>query len=173
VKGRTRWALVVFYVLAIYSTLGIARKWCQSLQQFNILGFIVGCSVVAGAVAAIGWKWHGASAMRRILRIVIALAFLGIAVSLSLPEERVHLVEYGLLGWMLAWALAGGGGWPRWWLAGVALVWGIGWGDEIIQGILPNRVYDVRDILLNGFSGTAGLIVFETGRAKGSVIRSE
>jgi VanZ family protein len=172
VKNRIRWALVVFYVLVIYSTLGVARKWCQSLQQLNILGFIVGCSVVAGAVAVIGWKWQGASAIRRILRIMIALAFLGIAVSLRLPEERVHLVEYGLLGWMLAWALAGGGGWPRT-LAGVALVWGIGWGDEIIQGILPNRVYDVRDILLNGFSGMAGLIVFETGRAKGSMIRSE
>ncbi len=32
-----------------------------------------------------------------------------------------------------------------------------GWGDEGIQHILPNRVYDIKDVRLNGMSGLLGL----------------
>jgi competence protein ComEC len=41
----------------------------------------------------------------------------------------------------------------------MALVWMVGLGDELIQAVLPNRVYDVRDILLNGLAGMAGHII--------------
>jgi hypothetical protein len=166
VRGRTRWTLVVLYVLAVYSTLGAARGWSQCLRQLNILHVAVGLSLVAGFVAAVGWKWQSSSVRKRILRAGTACVLLSLALSLALPEERLHLVEYGVLGWMLAWAMAGGDRWPKCWPVAVVLAWVIGWGDELIQAVLPNRVYDVRDILLNGFSGMAGLMIYDTGRTR-------
>lgn len=155
---------MVAYVLAVYSTLGAARGWSQCLRQMNILHVAVSLSLVAGCVIAVGWRWRSSSVRKRILRIVMACVLLSLGFSLTLPEERLHLVEYGVLGWMLAWAMTGIGRWPQSWPVAVALVWVIGWGDELIQAALPNRVYDVRDILLNGFSGVAGLIIYGTGR---------
>jgi len=70
------------------------------------------------------------------------------------------VVEYSILGWLLGWALASSGKWPAWWWGGVLLAWLIGYGDEMIQWFLPNRVFDVRDILLNGIAGMVGLVIF-------------
>ena len=62
-----------------------------------------------------------------------------------------HLPAYGLLTWLLSGALQGYG-WPqRSALRGAiatALVFGVGM--EILQGFVPGRVVDNRDVLMNG-----------------------
>jgi VanZ family protein len=61
-------------------------------------------------------------------------------------------------------ASAGGG--PGRWAAVVlaVLVTGLaGWGDEGIQSLVPNRVYDVRDI---GFNTLAGAMAVSTLAAR-------
>jgi VanZ family protein len=68
-------------------------------------------------------------------------------------EERTHLFEYGLVAALVHEALVErqeNGRWvPR--TAVLALVISVllGWLDEGIQSILPNRVYDIRDVLFN------------------------
>lgn len=50
------------------------------------------------------------------------------------------------------------------------IVFLVGLGDEIIQGILPNRMYQFTDVLLNFFGGILGeliLIVFNPDMIKG------
>jgi glycopeptide antibiotics resistance protein len=50
------------------------------------------------------------------------------------------------------------------WLIPCLLVWLAGGIDELIQWWLPNRVFDVRDIVFNGTAGMAGVALFGTGR---------
>ncbi|MFA5146647.1 MAG: VanZ family protein [Candidatus Omnitrophota bacterium] len=71
--------------------------------------------------------------------------------------EKVHLLEYGFLAY-LVWRVFRDvrQEWIRYLLI-TALVVAVGWCDELIQGTLPNRVYDVRDIYLNILSGLLGL----------------
>lgn len=75
------------------------------------------------------------------------------------PEERTHLFEYGLLAVLNYQALKErqhNGARVRWpaFLA-VALTIILGWLDEGIQAILPNRIYDIRDV---GFNALAALM---------------
>lgn len=81
-----------------------------------------------------------------------------------LPEEKIHVVEYGLLGWLIGWSLFE----PAFSINrigfAILLGWTIGLCDEIIQYFLPNRVYDIRDVTLNGLSTTLGLFFIGLSR---------
>jgi hypothetical protein len=73
------------------------------------------------------------------------------------PAHRTHLFEYGLVAVLIYQALAErrrGGGRVR---APAALALGLtvllGWLDEGIQWILPNRVYDIVDVGFNALAG--------------------
>jgi hypothetical protein len=76
------------------------------------------------------------------------------------PVEQVHLLEYGLLGFLGLRAARDGGFPARWrlsfWGAAVPLA---GLADELIQGLLPNRVFDWRDVAVNAVSGLLGMAV--------------
>ncbi len=71
-------------------------------------------------------------------------------------EERTHLFEYGLVAALVHETLlerqANGRSVPA--LPILALIISIlfGWLDEGIQAILPNRVYDIRDVGFNAFA---------------------
>lgn len=161
-KKTWRWLGLAIYVAVIYATLGSVRAWADVLRQHGLAQGLYGLGL---AILIAGLFWVGGwpvSFRLRLQRLGIAVLFLVTAGLLEFPEERMHLMEYGILGWMVGWALAGSERWPGWWPAGLALVWMVGYGDELIQAVLPNRVYDLRDILLNGFAGMAGLVVFNT-----------
>ena len=160
-RGRWRWGLLFAYIFFIYSTLGLVRSWVQILSEHGLLQSITGLSVALFLFSLIAWGWQEASGRQRLGRVGIGILLVAGALLVNFPEERIHLVEYGLIGLMLGWALAGISRWPEWWPLGVALVWMVGLGDELIQAVLPNRVYDVRDIVLNGLAGMAGLYLFE------------
>jgi len=73
-----------------------------------------------------------------------------------MPEERFHLLEYGLLGGLVYAALlerrrpAAGMRWSASSAAlAVVLTGAAGWADEGIQYLLPNRHYDWIDVGLN------------------------
>ena len=77
---------------------------------------------------------------------------------LKRPVERIHFIEYGALTFFLfrffrhlvkerwSYGLSFAGGF----LVGVA--------DELLQGFLPNRVFDPRDIWVNAWAGGLGVI---------------
>ena len=166
-KARWRWALLFLYIFLIYSTLGLVRRWVQILYEHGLVQNMTGLTVVLFLALSIAWGWQEASAVQRLGRVGIGIFLVIVALFLEFPVERIHIVEYGLIGLMLGWALSGISCWPKWWPLAVILVWMVGWGDELIQAVLPSRVYDVRDIVLNGFSGIAGLYIFETHCKKG------
>ena len=78
------------------------------------------------------------------------------------PEERTHLIEYGVVALLIHAALTeradGGGRVPApalFAVLGTALV---GVLDELIQGVLPSRVFDPRDIVFNVLAGLLAVV---------------
>lgn len=119
---------------------------------FGLL-FFVGIGFVLGSSQGVAWVQ-----IKRVSWYIGFFVIVGIiAIHLKMPEERIHLVEYGLLSFLVHRAL-------RFDLSGFALftltflmVSGFGFFDEVIQGILPNRYFGWRDVLLNATGGLMGI----------------
>jgi VanZ family protein len=159
-RERRLWLWTLAVVAAIYSTMGPAQRLAAGLRERNLLrlSFAV---VLFMVVATIVHQWM--KKRRGIPEIgvaigVMAVYFMVIA-RVASWEERTHLFEYGLVAVLIHQALLerqqhGGRVKAPAALAIVAAAL-IGWLDEGIQAVLPNRVYDIRDV---GFNALAGLM---------------
>ncbi len=72
--------------------------------------------------------------------------------------ERFHLLLYGILSCVVFWAMKLDVRNRNVYLYTTILVFLLGTIDEIIQGILPMRVFDIRDIFMNCLSGGMGVL---------------
>jgi len=162
-KIKTRnWAIAIGYVLLIYATLGIVRGPITYLRELGILRisllstFILCFLILLGLLIHLGareiWRYAG-------LLLIFGCYFL-ISREVSSPEEQIHFIQYGLVGVLFMRALQSHH-LPAVGCYFLAMVLGslAGWVDEIFQGILPSRYYDVRDIILNAVSTFLGLVI--------------
>lgn len=81
---------------------------------------------------------------------------------ITTPEEQIHFFQYGLVGILFSFALKNH--FPSRIFtnfSALALATLAGWIDELIQGYLPSRHYDVHDIILNAISALLGLLVLQ------------
>ena len=164
-----RWLVIVLYVAIIYSTLSIARDIVNSIRSIGILEITTYICVSIFFLILMFSNIKNISKKQILYRIVLIIFFIALVGSVaSLPEEKMHIIEYGLLGWLIAWAIGNNKKSKFFYMTlGILLGWIIGWGDEIIQYYLPNRVYDIRDVLLNGLSVTIGFLFFQISKSKG------
>lgn len=151
---RGLWVSIGLYVLVIYLTLPVMRPllglFYKSIGRPKVVLAVNALLIFAALFVAVKSIRDG---IKRFLLIVIPLAMLmAVAFMLNTPEERVHFMEYGILGFLLIKAFDGQGFYPA--LITVVI---IGAGDEIIQGILPNRVGDIRDVVMNAGGGAIGV----------------
>ena len=89
--------------------------------------------------------------------VVLAAAIGAMVLGLSIPEERVHFVEYGVLALLARYALASHLPPARQYPGALLLATVAGWLDEVIQGLLPDRVYDLRDVVVNSVAALLAL----------------
>lgn len=166
-RERWLWIGAGVCLAAIYGTLYVVRPLANALRdrgllQVTVLGLFT--VAAAGVVAAVLRRRPG-------LRELAVLAGFGLLYGwlftlLPIPEERFHLLEYGIFAVLLHGALeerrarlgSGRGGRLRGLLRSPAvlavLATGLcGWIDELIQGLLPNRFQDPRDVVLNLLAG--------------------
>jgi VanZ family protein len=157
-----RWIVIILYTALIYSTLGVARDITNKIRDIGNLEVITISSVALFLLILIFSNIREISKKQLLYRIVLTLCFIGVILTVTeFPEEKMHVIEYGLLGWLIAWAISSSS--PVLFyhaLLGLLLGWCIGFGDEIIQYFLPNRFYDIRDVALNGISVTIGLLYY-------------
>ena len=165
-RGRERvlWLVAAAYVLSIYGSAYFVRFASEHLRERGVLGATVAGVGAAGAVAFLAWWARDRPGLRAWALLPIAGAvYAAVWLHLERFEERIHLPEYGLLGLLLHEAMV-----EHWRgareplrripaLAAFALACGIGWLDEGVQHLLPNRYYDLRDVALNAVS--AGLAI--------------
>ncbi len=160
--NRARIIMVISYVVLIYLTLPVMRPVLNYLKahlgiRFGLYTDVVLIAMMFGLAVTfirskLTWKqWLVVSA-------VFFLYGYGLKV-LKIPEERIHLLEYGFLSFLVYQIYSSArpvltGYWQTF-----LTVCFIGTLDEIIQYCLPNRVGDIRDIILNIVSGLLGLIL--------------
>ena len=75
--------------------------------------------------------------------------------SLDVWAERVHFIQYGLLGLLVSRAYKISS--FKMLLVSSLLIVSVGLVDEIIQWYLPNRYGDIRDVVMNSLGGVSGL----------------
>jgi hypothetical protein len=160
-RERRLWIWALAVIVAIYTTLGFAGTLAAYLRARNLLNnsFFIAFLVLVAVIAGSGWirrpRWREILAGIGILAVyVMMLSRLFIS-----AEERTHLFEYGLVAVLIYQALIerqeNGRPVPVPAVLTIVVTALLGWIDEGIQAILPNRVYDLIDV---GFNALAGLM---------------
>jgi hypothetical protein len=170
VRERKLWIAVAVAIAALLASLYPLQFLLDFLRARNLLrlSIVTLFAVVAGLVA--GWMLKRRAGVREWLVLFLAAAAYALfAMRLEVPQERLHLVEYGALALLLREAFAErrrSHGLPDSPGRVAALALGasiaVGWVDELVQGILPNRQYDLRDV---GFNTLAAAMALATAAA--------
>ncbi|MBN2037804.1 MAG: VanZ family protein [Chitinispirillaceae bacterium] len=160
------WIVIVLYTGIIYATLPVVpavRKLLVERYGYDVFNWIYVCFGSAGAAFVL----YGLIKLRAKarLRYFVALLCIGSAYSwylVRLPYaiERIHLLEYGVLGVLLVIACARHMCHRIAFPCAVLLTYCIGLGDETVQHFLPNRVAEIRDGITNAVSGFLGTLLF-------------
>jgi len=176
-RERRLWAWTLAVVLAIYSTLGLAPTLTGALRNRGLLGafFVLGMLLVGATIFTQGLKTRPRGAEIGVALGVIA-AYLMVFVRMSIPEERTHLIEYGVVAVFIYEALTEPARQGRRvrapFLLAVLSTSLLGVLDECIQAILPNRVFALRDILFNVLAGVMAVAtMMALGWARGWTAR--
>jgi len=154
--------LAIFYVVFIYATLPIMRPILNFLkgnlgESFSLGVYLFLLLLAIGLIYLFLKQGRGWRPFTSLVSLLAATAY--ILTKIEYPEERVHFLEYAILGVLLYFALHEMIQGRRVFFFIPALVFLVGCGDEIIQWILPNRVYDPRDILMNFTGGILGELI--------------
>lgn len=155
------WALAA--VVAIYSTLGLARTLADELVERQLIdtAFFWAFLAILAAIVLVGLRVRPSGAELGVW-VGVAAVYALVLLRIVLPEERSHVVEYGVVAIIVHEALverrANGGPLP----VGpaplaLAITVAVGTVDELIQLVIPSRVFDVADIVTNAVS--AGLAI--------------
>lgn len=164
-RERNLWLLAAAVVVAIYSTLGLATTLAEQLTDRNLLDNIsaVGFLVLFGAVFIVGLQGRLPSAFTVAVTIGVLAVYALVFLRMASPIERSHLFEYSLLAILIHEALSersrAGREVQRPGVSAVVLASVIGVIDELLQLIIPSRVFDPIDIGFNVFAAFMGVAV--------------
>lgn len=160
--NKARIFVIAGYVSLIYLTLPVMRPVLNFLKELlgSWFGLLTNAVLISGlSFIALAMVKQKISWQKWIMALIVFCLYAYTLVLLKIPEERIHLLEYGFLGFLVfnvyppAW-----GDLSRYWHSFLTVSF-FGTLDEIIQYFIPNRVGDVRDIILNIISGLLGLLL--------------
>jgi hypothetical protein len=157
------WIIAISYIALIYATLGVVRVPLGYLRSHGMLRYTI--DILFLLCTAFSLRELLTNHPKKIWRLLIFAALLGayyfIAKSIRLPEEQLHFFEYGLVGIFSLRALRHHSIAPRFLFLSAWLFSSVvGWCDELLQGVTPNRHYDPRDIGFNIVASGLGLLLY-------------
>lgn len=172
-REQRLWLWTLAVLVAIYSTLGPARTIAERLRERNLLEVSVAVFLLlVVAVIAVHWLKTRPGWYEVAVALGVTSVYLLVLLRIQHPEERTHLIEYGLVAILIHQALVerrrNEGRVPSPAALAIVATAFLGWLDEGIQATLPNRVYDLRDV---GFNALAGLMAIVAGLAVARVRR--
>jgi hypothetical protein len=179
-RERRLWTAAAIAAAAILASLYPLQFLLDFLRARNLLRLSIAALFLATAAAVIAWMHRRRAGLAAWLVLAVAaVAYAAFALALDVPQERLHLVEYGGLALLFQAAFVErrrSRGLPpeavrtasRAFLAAAAF----GLLDEVVQGILPNRQYDLRDVGFNALAAAmalaTALALERVGKGKGS-----
>ncbi len=161
-KKIRAWNDVLLWVVMIYSTLYVVRPVCEYLKKVTPFAALINIILwvsLAGIITAWYLKINIKKPSTYLLLLTIVVIYFFSFLKIKYPEEKIHFIEYGCLGfltfraWRLNFSL------PVAYLCAFLLTSLLGWGDEGIQGLLLSRYYQISDVILNSYSGVLGLFL--------------
>lgn len=156
------WIVITIYIAVIYSSLSLMRSFIGFL--YNSLGvetveFGINSLLILSILAFLIFISISINTYQKQKRLVLILVVMalggGISMSVEVPVERIHFLEYGILGYLVFKATIDT--WKLPFIFSLLFVSVIGMGDEIIQWFLPSRVGDLMDVCMNSFGGLLGI----------------
>ncbi len=163
---KLRWAWALGWLLSIYASLPFVRPIATFLRERNLLRLTLGFIFLIIVFIAFRWlyqRYRSIDVLSVLCIIMILLAYGISIVSIPLPEERFHFIQYGVLVFLVFQALRLSVNPPLVYLLAFLLTSLAGWGDEGIQYLLPDRYYELKDVGLNCLSALLGLGVTYVG----------
>lgn len=160
IKVFKSWLWVVLCSIGIFLSVPVGREIQDYVSKNwgrSLFGYFVFAAVGAGFLGLLYvliFKLKIRSYSRYFWLVVVAGLYGYFTFLLwDIPEEAVHFLEYGLLGFFLFKALSHDVKDKSIYLTGTLLALLIGTFDETFQWIIPDRSWDFRDVGLNGLSG--------------------
>jgi VanZ family protein len=121
-------------------------------------------ALIAGAMAFINLYRRNLPVNAYLWLFGIVAAFMGYIYQLrDIPEEAIHVAEYGVIGIFVYRALSHRCRDYSIYLIAALIVGMIGVLDEYIQWVVPSRVFDLRDIRTNFIAGGLGQLAIVAG----------
>jgi len=175
-SGMIRWAWVVLFTLFIYATLPVGRQawsWFVGASRFwsdniALAGLVLGGAGIAWLAAR---RPNPSARSWAIAASVAAIYALSLRLLQLTPAEKTHFLYYGFLAYLAHRALRQHSAGVALHVATIALVAGIGLGDELIQHVLPRRFFEWKDVFLNALSGALALALVVQFEPEVSVFR--
>ncbi len=156
------WILPIGWILVIYSTLYIVRPICEFLREHIPFNMFINVLMV-GSFLSILFLLFKTRTIKKISTYFLLLAvsvLLGyFLITIKIAEEKIHFLEYGFLSFLTFRAINLDVKSKFSYLFTFFLVSTLGWIDEIIQHFLPNRYFDLRDIIFNIIGGAIGILI--------------
>ena len=153
-REQRLWGWALATVVAIYATLGLAGRWAALLPE-DVVGLLFGTGFLIAllTVGMSGWL-SGRGRSEAWVRTGVALAYGMVLVRMGTSgAERTHLFEYGVVALLIQEALMerrrSGRPVALPSLAAAVTAAGLGWVDELLQGYVAGRTYDLRDVAFN------------------------
>ncbi|MCY4000367.1 MAG: VanZ family protein [Bacteroidetes bacterium] len=153
-REKRLWVTAFLGLLSIYCTLGVVRDWFLMVEStgWGSYLFVLVSSLILLTVVT---QWMTSIPNLKEMGVTsgIILVYWFVFSQISFPEERIHIIMYGVVALLIHAALlersVGGQKIPVSFLIVIVVTSLFGTIDEIIQIQLPNRVFDVHDILYN------------------------
>ena len=153
---RQLWGWVIGYAALIYSSAYFVQFLMTGLRTRGYLRLSLGVGFcLLASLLGLYLRRAEPTPLEWLLFFSGCLVYGGLAVSMEVLQEGLHLVQYGLMAGLVLAAYEAGRrvGLLRGYLVSSGLTALVGFVDEVLQGVLPNRQWDLRDVRLNALSG--------------------
>ncbi len=160
-REQRLWGWTLAVVVAVYSTLGLARTLVGVLDDSVMgAGFFI-CMLLVGVMVLTQGLKVRPGGVEIAVALGVGVAYVLVAIRMALPAERSHLLEYSVVALLIYEALTERASQSRRVpvpaLLAILATSLIGVLDESIQAFLPSRVFDPLDMLQNSAAAVAAV----------------